>query len=109
MGVEKVELNTLLARSDFITLRVPLTDQTHNILSRDILNKTKKGIRIINCARGGLVDEAALAKLLKSGHVAGQPLMYFPTNHLLKTHFLIFQMWFAHPTWVLQKQKRKKM
>ena len=56
MGVEKVELNTLLARSDFITLHVPLTDQTHNILSRDILNKTKKGIRIINCARGGLVD-----------------------------------------------------
>ena len=71
MGVEKVELNALLARSDFITLHVPLTDQTHNILSRDDLNKTKKGVRIINCARGGLVDQAALAELLKSGHVAG--------------------------------------
>ena len=71
MGVEKVELDELLARADFITLHVPLTDQTRNILSRDNLGKTKKGVRIINCARGGLVDEEALADLLKSGHVAG--------------------------------------
>ncbi|GGO55266.1 D-3-phosphoglycerate dehydrogenase [Roseovarius pacificus] len=71
MGVEKVELDDLLARADFITLHVPLTDQTRNILSRENLEKTKKGVRIINCARGGLVDEEALADLLKSGHVAG--------------------------------------
>ncbi len=71
MGVEKVELDDLLARADFITLHVPLTEQTKNILSREALEKTKKGVRIINCARGGLVDEAALADLLKSGHVAG--------------------------------------
>ncbi|MEM6579531.1 MAG: NAD(P)-dependent oxidoreductase, partial [Pseudomonadota bacterium] len=71
MGVEKVELDDLLARSDFITLHVPLTDQTRNILSAENLAKTKKGVRIINCARGGLVDEAALAELLTSGHVAG--------------------------------------
>lgn len=71
MGVEKVELDELLARADFITLHVPLTDQTHNILSRENLAKTKKGVRIINCARGGLVDEEALAELIKSGHVAG--------------------------------------
>ncbi len=71
MGVEKVDLDTLLARSDFITLHVPLTDQTRNILSADALAKTKKGVRIINCARGGLVDEAALAELITSGHVAG--------------------------------------
>jgi len=71
IGVEKVELDTLLARADFITLHVPLTDATRNILSRENLGKTKKGVRIINCARGGLVDEAALADLLKSGHVAG--------------------------------------
>ena len=71
MGVEKVELDDLLKRADFITLHVPLTDQTRNILSRENLAKTKKGVRIINCARGGLVDEAALAELLKSGHVAG--------------------------------------
>ncbi|XDA98307.1 phosphoglycerate dehydrogenase [Sulfitobacter sp. LCG007] len=71
MRVEKVELDDLLARADFITLHVPLTDQTRNILSREALAKTKKGVRIINCARGGLVDEEALADALKSGHVAG--------------------------------------
>lgn len=77
MGVEKVELDELLARADFITLHVPLTDQTRNILSRENLGKTKPGVRIINCARGGLVDEEALADLLKSGHVAGAGLDVF--------------------------------
>ncbi|MEO1107032.1 MAG: phosphoglycerate dehydrogenase [Pseudomonadota bacterium] len=71
MGVEKVELDELLARADFITLHVPLTDQTRNVLSRENLAKTKKGVRIVNCARGGLVDEEALAEALQSGHVAG--------------------------------------
>ncbi|CUH33904.1 D-3-phosphoglycerate dehydrogenase [Jannaschia seosinensis] len=71
LGVEKVELDALLARADVITLHVPLTDQTRNILSAENLARTKKGVRIVNCARGGLVDEAALAEALKSGHVAG--------------------------------------
>ena len=71
MGVTKVELDELLAKADFITLHVPLTDKTRNILSAEALAKTKKGVRIINCARGGLVDEAALAEALKSGQVAG--------------------------------------
>ncbi|CUH64655.1 D-3-phosphoglycerate dehydrogenase [Thalassovita gelatinovora] len=71
MQVEKVELDELLERADFITLHVPLTDTTRNILSRENLAKTKKGVRVINCARGGLVDEVALAEMLKSGHVAG--------------------------------------
>ena len=71
MGVEKVELDDLLGRADFITLHVPFTDQTANILSRENIAKTKKGVRIINCARGGLVDEEALAEALKSGQVAG--------------------------------------
>ena len=71
LGVEKVDLETLLARADFITLHTPLTAQTKNILSADNLAKTKKGVRIINCARGGLVDEAALRAALDSGHVAG--------------------------------------
>jgi D-3-phosphoglycerate dehydrogenase len=71
LGVEKVELDQLLARADVITLHVPMTEKTKNILSAEALARTKKGVRIVNCARGGLVDEEALAALLKSGHVAG--------------------------------------
>ncbi|ADO41202.1 D-3-phosphoglycerate dehydrogenase [Ketogulonicigenium vulgare Y25] len=71
LGIEKVELDDLLARADFITLHVPLTDATRNILSAEAIAKTKPGVRIVNCARGGLVDEAALAEAIKSGHVAG--------------------------------------
>jgi len=71
LGVEKVGLDALLARADFITLHVPLTDATRNILSAEAIARTKPGVRIINCARGGLVDEAALAAALKVGHVAG--------------------------------------
>ena len=71
MGVEKVELEDLLARADFITLHTPLTDKTRNILSAENLAKTKKGVRIVNCARGGLVDETALRAALESGQVGG--------------------------------------
>ncbi|MEM9756002.1 MAG: phosphoglycerate dehydrogenase [Pseudomonadota bacterium] len=71
IGATKVELDALLARADFITLHVPYTEKTANILSAERLAKTKPGVRIINCARGGLVDEDALAGLLRSGHVAG--------------------------------------
>ena len=61
----------VLRRADFITLHTPLTDKTRNIIDAKALAKTKKGVRIINCARGGLVDEAALRAALDSGHVAG--------------------------------------
>src|ERR1700728_2841337 len=80
LGVEKADLDTVLARADFITLHTPLTDATRNILSREALAKTKKGVRIINCARGGLLDEAALADAIKSGHVAGAALDVFETE-----------------------------
>ncbi|MDK4702639.1 phosphoglycerate dehydrogenase [Rhizobium sp. CNPSo 4062] len=71
MGVTKVELDKLFAGADFITLHVPLTDKTRNIIDASAIAKMKQGVRIINCARGGLVDEAALAAAIKSGHVAG--------------------------------------
>jgi D-3-phosphoglycerate dehydrogenase len=71
MGVVKVELDELLAQADFISLHVPLTDKTRNILNAEAIAKAKPGVRIINCARGGLVDEKALAEALKAGHVAG--------------------------------------
>src|SRR5262249_29012922 len=69
-----VELNDLLARSDFITLHTPLTNETRNIISADAINRMKKGVRLINCARGGLVDEAALRAALESGQLAGAAL-----------------------------------
>jgi len=80
LGIEKVALDELLARADFITLHTPLTDQTRNILSRENLAKTKKGVRIVNCARGGLIDEAALKDALESGHVAGAALDVFESE-----------------------------
>ena len=80
LGVEKVELDELLTRADIISLHTPLTDATRNILSREALAKTKRGVRIVNCARGGLVDEAGLAEMVKSGHVAGAALDVFETE-----------------------------
>jgi D-3-phosphoglycerate dehydrogenase len=77
LGVEKVELETLLGRADFISLHTPMTEQTRNILSAENIAKTKKGVRIINGARGGLIDEAALADAIKSGHVAGAAIDVF--------------------------------
>jgi D-3-phosphoglycerate dehydrogenase / 2-oxoglutarate reductase len=77
LGVEKVELDVLLAHADIITLHTPLIDATRNIISCEALAKARKGVRIINCARGGLIDEAALANALRSGQVAGAALDVF--------------------------------
>ncbi|HQS98522.1 MAG TPA: phosphoglycerate dehydrogenase [Novosphingobium sp.] len=80
MGVEKADLDTLLGKADFITLHTPLTDQTRNILSAENIAKCKKGVRIVNCARGGLIDETALKAALDSGQVAGAALDVFETE-----------------------------
>ncbi|ACI99183.1 phosphoglycerate dehydrogenase [Rhodospirillum centenum] len=77
LGVEKVELDELLRRADFITLHTPLTNETRAILNRDSLARTKKGVRIINCARGGLIVEEDLKAAIESGHVAGAALDVF--------------------------------
>jgi D-3-phosphoglycerate dehydrogenase len=77
LGVAKLELDELLARADVISLHVPLTDKTRSVLSAEALARTKPGVRIVNCARGGLIDEAALAEAIRSGHVAGAALDVF--------------------------------
>jgi len=77
IGVEKVDLDTLLARTDFITLHTPLTERTRNILDARALEKTRPGVRIINCARGGLISETALKAGLEAGHIAGAALDVF--------------------------------
>ena len=77
MGVELVDLDTLLAESDFITIHLPKNNDTTNLLERAALAKTKPGVRIINVARGGIVNEADLAEAIRSGHVQGAALDVF--------------------------------
>jgi D-3-phosphoglycerate dehydrogenase len=77
LGVEKVELDELWRRADFITLHTPLTEKTRNIINAETLAHMRRGVRLINCARGELIDDAALAAALKSGHVAGAALDVF--------------------------------
>ncbi len=77
LGVEKVELPELFRRADFITLHTPMTEKTRNIINAESMATMKKGVRIINCARGGLVVEAALAEAIKAGHVAGAAIDVF--------------------------------
>ncbi len=77
LGAEQVGFQDLLTRSDFITLHVPLNGETFHLLDEQALHRVKKGCRIINCAQGGLVDEAALARVIEEGHVAGAALDVF--------------------------------
>jgi len=80
IGVEKVELDELFARADFITLHTPLTDSTRNLINKDSIARMRKGVFIINCARGGLVVEEDLKAALDSGQVAGAGLDVFPVE-----------------------------
>ena len=73
-GVEPEEIDTLLANADFVTLHCPATESTRNLLSRERLASMKPGARVINCARGGLIDEEALYDLLSDGQLAGAAL-----------------------------------
>ena len=87
IGVRKLELKPLLADSDFISLHTPLTEQTKNIINAEALIAMKRGVRIINCARGGLISEQDLKAALEDGHVAGAALDVFSeepaTNNIL--------------------------
>jgi D-3-phosphoglycerate dehydrogenase len=76
------EIDDLLAAADFISLHTPLTAETHHILDGVRLKKTKRGVRVINCARGGLLDEAALTQALRDGHVSSAALDVFETEPL---------------------------
>jgi D-3-phosphoglycerate dehydrogenase len=80
IGVEKVELETLLERADFITIHVPKNEHTTNLINKDTIAKMKDGVRIINCARGGIINEADLKDALDSGKVAGAALDVFETE-----------------------------
>jgi D-3-phosphoglycerate dehydrogenase / 2-oxoglutarate reductase len=77
LGIEKVELNEIFKRSDFITIHTPLTDKTKNIINSEAIKKMKPSVRIINCARGGLIDEKALTKALKENKISGAAIDVF--------------------------------
>jgi D-3-phosphoglycerate dehydrogenase len=89
LAVELVTLDELLERSDFITVHVPLTNDTKNLIDAAALAKTKPGVRIVNCARGGIVDEVALAESIRSGHVAGAAFDVFAEEPPKADHPLI--------------------
>ena len=80
INVEPVDLGTLFANADFITIHTPLTKETGHLIDDKAFQKMKKGVRIVNAARGGIVDEKALAKHLKSGKVAGAALDVYETK-----------------------------
>jgi len=80
LGVEKVELDDLLARADFITIHVPKNEKTLNLIDKAAFAKMKDGVRIVNCARGGIINEADLKEALDSGKVAGAALDVFETE-----------------------------
>lgn len=86
IGLPRVDLDEIFAKSDFITVHTPLTPETSNLLDDKAFAKCKKGVRVINCARGGIIDEAALLRALESGQVAGAALDVFtsepPKEHL---------------------------
>src|SRR5207245_427860 len=82
MGVERTSLEELVAQSDFITIHLPKTPETIGLIGRDVLAQAKPGLRIINTARGGIVDEAALEEAIRSGRVAGAALDVFSTEPL---------------------------
>jgi D-3-phosphoglycerate dehydrogenase / 2-oxoglutarate reductase len=80
LGVEKVDLDALLARADVVSLHTPLNESTRNLLDADALGRARAGVRIVNCARGGLIDEHALYEAIRSGRVAGAALDVFATE-----------------------------
>lgn len=77
LGITKASLDLIAAEADFITIHTPLTNDTRGIINDEFLSKTKKGVRFVNCARGGIIDEKALVRAIQSGHVAGAALDVF--------------------------------
>lgn len=77
LGMTKADLDLIARESDFITVHTPLTNDTRGLINEEFLKKTKKGVRFVNCARGGIIDEKALVRAIQSGHVAGAALDVF--------------------------------
>lgn len=90
LGIKKVDLDTLIRESDYITVHMPLSKETRHMINADAISRMKKGVRIFNCARGGIIDEAALVEGLRSGHIAAAGLDVYedeplPADSVLRT------------------------
>jgi phosphoglycerate dehydrogenase-like enzyme len=88
-GIELVDLDTLLARSDYVTLHVPLTEETRGLINRRTLSRMKPGALLVNTSRGGLVVEEDLVDALKSGHLGGAGLDVFAQEPIQRDHPLL--------------------
>lgn len=97
LGVSSVDLDTLLAQADIITVHTPLTKETKGLLNHDTIGKTKKGVYLINCARGGIIDEEALADYIESGHVAGAALDVYVTEPPTNSRLLNYEQIITTP------------
>ena len=89
LHIQLASLEEIFAEADYTTLHTPLTDTTHHLISEAALQKCRDGVRIVNCARGGLVDEAALLRAIESGKVAGAALDVFEQEPLPQEHPLL--------------------
>jgi D-3-phosphoglycerate dehydrogenase len=96
-GVELVEIRDLLSRSDYITVHVPLTDETRHLIGKKEFEAMKEGVRIINCARGGIIDESALYEAIKKGKVAGAAFDVFEREPPVDNPLLEFDSVVASP------------
>ncbi len=96
-GVRLVDLDGLFSEADYISLHVPHTDETHNILDADAFEKMKSGVRIINCGRGGTIDEDALANAIENGKVAGAALDVFADEPLSDSRLFNFDQVIGSP------------
>ena len=108
ISVEKVSLDDLLARADIVSLHTPLTDTTRGIIDAAALAKMKRGARIVNCARGGLVMEDALKAAIESGHIAGAALDVFAEEPATGNPLLALDEVIVTPTSAQPPAKLKK-
>jgi D-3-phosphoglycerate dehydrogenase len=97
MGVQLVDLDRIFSESDFITIHAPLSEDTRNLINEATISRMKDGVRIVNCARGGIVNEAALYQALKSGKVAGAALDVFEKEPLRESPLLELENFICTP------------
>ena len=109
MGIELVSLDELYKRADFISVHTPMTKETKNLINKDTIAKMKNGVRILNCARGGIINEQDLYEALKSGKVAAAAFDVFEKSRLRITLCLPLIILSARPILGLQQKRRRRM